>query len=106
MSEINPSELLSQLRAMASTAAGGPPSPSAGADQPDFGHLLEKAVDRVNESQQHVSGLKKDFQLGKDGVDIAEVMIASQKANIEFQMMMNVRNKLINAYKDVMNMQI
>lgn len=110
MSEINPSQLLSQLRAMASAAGGGaePVTPAAPAvdDQTGFSRFLMDAIDKVNESQQLSSELKKDFQLGKEGIDITQVMIASQKANIEFQMMMQVRNKLINAYKDIMNMAI
>lgn len=108
MSEINGVQLLSQLKAMAAAAAGPDNSvANAGAaGQVNFSELLLKAVDHVNASQQEVSQLRQAFQTGNNDVDITQVMIASQKASVEFQMMMQARNRLISAYQEIMSMQI
>lgn len=107
MTDINASQLLTQLRSMASAAAGAPAPAEAGAGGAvNFSELLAKAVDNVNDSQQQATALKESFQRGDEGIDISRVMIASQKAGIEFQLMMQVRNRLVNAYQDIMNMQI
>ncbi len=107
MTDINASQLIAQLRSMATAAAGAPGAAETGAAAPvNFSDLLAKAVDGVNESQQQSAALKEAFQRGDEGIDISRVMIASQKANIEFQLMMQVRNRLVSAYQDIMNMQI
>ena len=106
MNQIDPSQLLSQLRAAARAAQGEPAQASQPSAAGDFSSLLRRAIDHVNESQQEAGALKQSFELGEDGVDIAQVMVASQKARVEFQLMLNVRNQLISAYKDIMNMQI
>ena len=72
----------------------------------DFGDLLQKSIDGVNETQQKAGELTKAFEMGDRNVDLAEVMIAVQKSNVSFQAMVQVRNKLVEAYKDVMNMPI
>lgn len=105
MTDINASQLIAQLRSMA-TAAAGAPAQTGGDAQVDFSELLAKAVSGVNDSQQQSAALKEAFQRGDEGIDISRVMIASQKASIEFQLMMQVRNRLVNAYQDIMNMQI
>ena len=56
--------------------------------------------------QMESSRLKKAFELGDPSVDISRVMIASQKSGIAFNAMVEVRNKLVEAYKDVMNMPV
>ncbi len=111
MSEINASQLLSQLQAAARAAQGMDGGgigvqESAAPQQVDFSQLLKNAIDHVNESQREAGALKKAFELGERNVDIAQVMVASQKAGVEFQLMLNVRNQLISAYKDIMSMQI
>ncbi len=71
-----------------------------------FGDLLKQSLDSVNELQQTASRLKTDFQTGAREVDLTEVMLASQKASVAFQAMTEVRNKLVDAYKDIMNMPL
>lgn len=105
MSEIGSAQLLSQLRSMASAAGAGQAPLPEGVDQVRFSELLMQAVDHVNGSQQTVSQMREEFQLG-GRVDLAEIMVASQKSSLEFQMLLQVRNKFINAYQEVMNMQI
>jgi len=103
--------LLAQLRATAALAAGAPPeraAPAAAAAPAgvDFAALLKSSLDQVNESQAKAMGLARDFELGKGDVALHDVMLALQKANIEFQGTVQVRNRLVAAYQDIMNMQI
>lgn len=106
MSDISMNSLLAQMRALTSQAVAERPSTEAPAVQPQFSQMLSRAIDAVNESQTEAADLKSRFQLGQDGIDITQVMVASQKANVEFQLMVQVRNKLVNAYQEIMNMQI
>ncbi|TQV84162.1 flagellar hook-basal body complex protein FliE [Exilibacterium tricleocarpae] len=71
-----------------------------------FGALLEQAIDKVNDVQKASGALSKAYTQGDPTVDITEVMIASQKAGVSFQAMVQVRNKLLEAYRDVMNMPV
>ena len=72
----------------------------------DFGELLKTAVDSVNEAQQLSGKLKKSFEMGDPNVDLPQVMMASQKAGVAFKGMLEVRNQLLQAYKDVMSMPV
>lgn len=105
MSEIGSAQLISQLRSMAAAAGSGQADLPEGVDRVKFSELLMQAVDHVNESQQTVRGMREEFQQG-GRVDLAEIMIASQKSTIEFQLLMQVRNRFINAYQEIMSMQI
>lgn len=73
---------------------------------PGFSDLFSKAVNNVNDTQQRSSSMANAYERGVAGVDITDVMIASQKASVAFQATVQVRNKVIEAYKDVMNMAI
>ena len=71
-----------------------------------FGDMFKTAIDQVNELQTHSAELKNSFELGDKDVDIAQVMIASEKAKVGFTAMIEVRNKFVEAYRDVMNMPV
>lgn len=73
---------------------------------PKFGELMAQAVTKVNEVQQTSSAMSQAYIKGDPNVDITDVMIASQKAGVAFEAMVQVRNKLVEAYRDVMNMPI
>ena len=73
---------------------------------PSFGDLMTQAVNKVNEVQKTSSNMADAYERGVAGVDITDVMIASQKASVAFQATVQVRNKLIDAYRDIMNMPI
>ncbi|MBL4865174.1 MAG: flagellar hook-basal body complex protein FliE [Pseudomonadales bacterium] len=73
---------------------------------PDFSNMLKDAINKVNDVQKESGELKTSFLQGDSAVDLAQVMIASQKATVAFQAMTQVRNKLVDAYKDVMNMPV
>ena len=71
-----------------------------------FGELFERAINQVNDVQKASASTAKAYEQGQPDVDITDVMIASEKASVSFQAMLQVRNKLIEAYRDVMNMPI
>lgn len=73
---------------------------------PSFTEVMAQAVHKVNDVQQTSSAMAEAYEKGVAGVDITDVMIASQKASVSFQAMVQVRNKLVDAYKDIMNMPI
>lgn len=102
MNDIRITPALDQIRNL-SIAAGSsvPEVPSEGID---FGSLLKQAINDVNEKQEISGKMKSAFESGSKTVNLAEVMVASQKADVSFKAMLQVRNKLVEAYKDVMNM--
>jgi flagellar hook-basal body complex protein FliE len=71
-----------------------------------FGDVMSQAVNKVNEVQQVSNRMSDAYVRGDRSVDISEVMIASQKASVAFSAMTQVRNKLVDAYKDIMNMPV
>ena len=73
---------------------------------PNFSDMLGQAVNKVNETQQTSSQLATAFEMGQSGGDLSDVMIASQKASVSFQAMTQVRNKLVQAYQDIMQMPV
>ncbi len=114
MSNIGIDQVLAQIRAL-SAQAGGTVKPAAsnalgaaGAapGAPAFGELLKQGIDAVNKTQQTASALADAWERGTPGVDLAQVMIESQKASVSFRALTEVRNRLISAYQDIMNMAI
>lgn len=100
-------QLLSQLRSTAAQLelpgfANGA-SPAKGADFPS---LLKTSLDQVSQSQLQADRLARAFDANAPGVNLSDVMLALQKANLSFQEMVQVRDKLVSAYQDIMNMQI
>jgi flagellar hook-basal body complex protein FliE len=98
-------QLLSQLNA-ASAQAAGKVAPAAENGAADFAGILKSAVEEVNAAQQGAEKLSQAFQTGQSDANIQDVMISLQKANLSFQTMVQVRNKLVTAYQDIMNMQV
>lgn len=72
----------------------------------DFGDKLKAAIDQVNKTQRTADTLSEQFVSDQSNVDLHEVMISLQKANVSFQSMIQVRNKLVTAYQEIMNMQV
>jgi flagellar hook-basal body complex protein FliE len=103
MSEMNVNQVLAQMRAM-SLEASGKTQASETSGNADFAALLKQSVDSVNDTQQTAGKMTNAFETGDSSVSLAEVMMATQKASVSFQAMVQVRNKLVEAYKDVMNM--
>jgi flagellar hook-basal body complex protein FliE len=98
------SKVLAQMRSLQSAVAPQPTTPQPG--QPDFGAVLREAVDKVSAQQGAASDMATAFQTGSTDASVAEVMVAMQKASLSFQAMTEVRNKLVDAYQEIMNMPI
>ena len=73
---------------------------------PAFSDMFQQAIGSVNSTQQQANALATSFEQGDPGVSLAQVMVASQKASVSFQALTQVRNHLVDAYKDIMNMPI
>lgn len=82
------------------------PIQAAEAEGHGFGVALENALRSVSAAQSHSSHLQREVQLENPSVSLEETMIAMQKAQIGFQATLHVRNRLVQAYTDVMNMQV
>lgn len=98
-------QILSQIRTMSAQAASATKTTEEPAGN-SFGDLLADSINKVNETQQYAGEMKKAFELGTEDVNLAEVMIAVQKSSVSFEAMLQVRNKLVDAYKEVMSMPI
>jgi flagellar hook-basal body complex protein FliE len=103
-------QMLSVLRATAAQAGGRvneTQSASVGTTaQTDFAKILQNSIEQVNQTQQQAETMAANFAAGDGNANLHEVMISLQKANVSFQEMVQVRNKLVTAYHDVMNMQV
>lgn len=101
--------LMLEMRAMQMDALARP-KPAASStpevNAPNFAEMLGQAVNKVNETQQVAGQLANAFEIGQSGVDLTDVMIASQKASVSFQAVTQVRNKLVQAYQDIMQMPV
>ena len=71
-----------------------------------FAEVMKSAVEHVNGLQKTSASMSAAFERGDPTVDLADVMIASQKSSLGFQAVTEVRNRLIRAYQDVMNMPV
>ena len=71
----------------------------------DFGDRITTAVKAVAKSQTQAAEITKDFELGRE-TDLSKVMVQQQISSLGFQLTLNVRNKLLSAYKDIMNMPV
>ena len=103
--------LLAKLDAArtAATALPGSTNAAKAAKAPrevDFGSLLKSNIDKVDQALQGADALAARFQLGDASVSLEDSMVALQKANVTFQAAVQVRNKVIAAYQDIMNLPI
>ena len=71
-----------------------------------FAEALGKALSSANEAQQRADVLAQRFQLNDPNVTLEETMIALQTANVSFQSLVQVRNRLLSAYNEIMNLQV
>jgi flagellar hook-basal body complex protein FliE len=107
-------EALGQGAAMAQRPLGRPDGVGmtgtsngvAGSKAVDFGALLKQSLDGIDTAQVQAGRLAEQFQLGNPKVTLEETMVAVQKASLSFQQAVQIRNRVIAAYHDVMNMQV
>ena len=98
-------QLLSQLQAASQRAAGDTVAQPSGGPG-DFAALLQTSLEQVSNVQADAKQLAKSLELGAPNVNIEDVIISLQKADVSFQAMVQVRNKLVEAYQQVMSMPI
>ncbi|HTV97421.1 MAG TPA: flagellar hook-basal body complex protein FliE [Steroidobacteraceae bacterium] len=105
-------QVLAEMRALQARAAGGPAETTPGAAQlgagqsTDFAALMKDSVDHIAAMQNQASALASAYETGDKSVDLTKVMLEVQKADLAFRAMTQVRNKLIDAYTQVMNMSV
>ena len=97
-------QLLQELNSLAARAEGQTQAPAPGS--PDFGAMLKSVLDQANNAQQEAGNLTQQFDLNAPGADLHDVMMSLQKASLSFQTMVQVRNRLVSAYQEIMNMQV
>jgi flagellar hook-basal body complex protein FliE len=101
--------MLNQIKS-AAAGKGVAPDAIAGALGPakpaNFADALKASLDSVSDAQAKSSELGKRFTMGDDSVSLSDVMVNMQKASIGFQATVQVRNKLVSAYHEIMNMQV
>ena len=108
MNEINSNELLSQLQVLARKVQEGTTDNSidVSSQSTKFSELMENSINQVNDQQMKASDLAKSFELNDPNVPLSTVMIEMQKARVSFEALKQVRNQLVDAYKQVMNMPL
>jgi flagellar hook-basal body complex protein FliE len=107
MNTIDTAQLLNQLRLAAAQARGtAAPAAAPKADGANFSAMLKQSIDAVNSMQQNSAGMKTSFEMGDPNVSLPDVMIAANKADLAFQATVQVRNRIVEAYQEIMRMQV
>ena len=104
MNEIDVTQLMTEMRRLAEQAKTTPTESAP--DQGGFAELLRASAAGVNSAQMSATEIAEAFERGDADVSLPEVMIALQKASLSFQAMTEVRNRLVSAYQEIMNMPI
>jgi len=104
---VNPGidQMVSQLRAVAAQASSSPAAAPAAPNQ-DFAALLQAAVNEVNTAKRDAKAISQQFEMGDPNANLQDVVMSLQKASLSFQTMVQVRNKLVSAYQEIMSMQV
>jgi flagellar hook-basal body complex protein FliE len=109
-SNVQIDQVLAQMRVLAAQAQGGAQATGAaesGApDQVSFQQVLRQSLDAVNGQQQEAARLTEAFQHGDPGVDVVELMTSLEKASLSFEAMNAARERLLSAYREIMNMSV
>jgi flagellar hook-basal body complex protein FliE len=111
MSSLQIQQVLAEMRALQARASGsaettGVGMPTAGAQSLDFASLLKGTVDHIATMQNQATSLAESYEAGDKSVDLTKVMLEVQKAGLAFRAMTEVRNKLVDAYTQVMQMSV
>jgi flagellar hook-basal body complex protein FliE len=109
MSSMQITQVLAEMRALQARASGigeSPPMAMAPAQPSEFANLMKGSIDSVSSMQNHAESMASAYQAGDKSVDLTNVMLEMQKASLAFRAMTEVRNKLVDAYQQVMNMPV
>jgi flagellar hook-basal body complex protein FliE len=108
MSQMEIDRVLAQIRSLSAQmqpAGAAAQKPAAGAVS-EFANILRSGIDQVNQQQQRAGQLADAFDRGTPGVELPQVMLEMQKASVSFRALNEVRNRLISAYQEIMNMSL
>lgn len=97
---------LQQMQSLATQASTAPRLDRSETAQGGFASEFQASIERINALQQTARTQSMDFQAGKPGVALNDVVVDMQKSSVAFEMGVQVRNKLVSAYRDIMNMQV
>jgi len=101
------SQVLDQIRALHGRSLNATAAPSMTAPQAaDFASMLKSSVDHIATMDSKATALADSYEAGDKSVDLTKVMLEVQKASLAFHAMTEVRNKLVDAYQQVMNMSV
>ena len=111
MSNMNVQQLLAQMRVMEAQAKSQidtslSVNEAQSSQQAEFTELLSNAINQVNENQMASGQMQTAFQKGDENISMAQLMVQMEKASVSFQAMTQVRNRLLNAYQEIMNMPV
>ncbi|HEX4152430.1 MAG TPA: flagellar hook-basal body complex protein FliE [Steroidobacteraceae bacterium] len=108
MSNLQIQQVLAEMRALQARASGSATdiTPSSTAQPTDFAALLKDSVDKIASMQNKATELASVYESGDKSVDLTKVILEAQKADLAFRAMTQVRNKLLDAYTQVMNMSV
>jgi flagellar hook-basal body complex protein FliE len=104
MSGVEMTRLLAEMQRLAATADSRPSEHAR--ESSGFADLLQSSIEAVNRAQSSATEMAAALERGDKSVALPEVMIAMQKASLSFQAMTEVRNRLVSAYQEIMNMPI
>jgi flagellar hook-basal body complex protein FliE len=100
------SQVLSEMRALQARASGVAESPAVSAQPSEFANLMKGSIDHIASMQNQATALADSYESGDKSIDLTKVMLEVQKAGLAFRAMTEVRNKLVDAYQQVMNMSV
>lgn len=108
MSQMEIDRVLAQIRSLSTQVrpTAAQPAATQKSGESEFATLMRQGVDQVNQSQQRATELADAFARGTPGVELPQVMVQMEKASVSFRALTEVRNRLISAYQDIMNMQM
>jgi flagellar hook-basal body complex protein FliE len=115
MSSMEIDRVLAQIRSISQATktpgvggvggVGAGPGAVGGVDN-GFAKLLKQGLESVNSTQSKANDLAVKFEKGVPGVELPQVMVEMQKANVSFRALTEVRNKFVDAYREIMNMPL
>lgn len=115
MSDMQVNQILTQIRSLRDQTAISRPEGDANSlgainvgapSKVDFGSVLKQSIDALNDTQKSAGALRTAFERGDPDVSLTEVMVSTQKSSIGFKAMVEVRNKFVDAYQEVMRMSM
>ena len=107
MNTPNVDSMVTRMQALAAAASGKPvTTDTQDPNRVDFSAVLKNAIENVNTAQNSAQAKAQSFTLGASDTSLEDVIVSLQKANLSLQGLIAVRNRLVDAYKEVTNLQV